>query len=127
MYNSYESPTTLNISERWERVLCYAFLWVGGLVMFIIERRNSNVRRHAAQSMLVFGSLSILLWVFSSLGWLFGHIPLLGWLFVAGFGAVHGIIFTVGVILFVLLIVMALLTPNFFLPLGRTYHRLIGN
>jgi hypothetical protein len=33
----------------------------------------------------------------------------------------------VGVILFVLLIVMALLTPNFFLPLGRTYHRLIGN
>ena len=68
MYNRYEGPTSLNISVRWERVLCYVFGWLSGLVMFIIERENRNVRRHAAQSMLVFGGLNILGWLVGILG-----------------------------------------------------------
>lgn len=74
MYNRYESPTTLGIPERWERVLCYAFGWLSGLVLLIVEQRNHNVRRHAAQSVMVFGALSILAFVVATLG---GHA---GWL-----------------------------------------------
>lgn len=127
MYNSYGSRTSLGLSERWERVLCYVFFWLSGLVMFIIERENQNVRRHAAQSMLVFGGLSILGWIVSMLGGLFGHIWVIGPLFGLGFGFIGWILGLVGIILYILLLVMAFLTPNFFLPLGRTYNRLIGN
>ena len=127
MYNSYGSPTTLNISERWERVLCYAFLWPGALVMFIIERRNRTVRRHAAQSMLVFGTLNILYWIVGALSGLFGHVwvigPAIGWII----GLLGLPILIVTGILWLFLMFMALMSPNFFLPLGRTFQRLIGN
>lgn len=126
MYNSYGSRTTLGISERWERVLCYVFGWLSGLVMFLIERENHNVRRHAAQSMLVFGGLSILGSIVSILGHLFGGIWVIGPLFALGFGFVGWILGLVGIILWALFLVMAFLTPNFFLPLGRTYDRLLG-
>lgn len=127
MYNSYGSPTTLNISERWERVLCYAFGWLSGLVMFVIERRNSNVRRHAAQSMLVFGTLNILLWIVGTISGLFGHIWVVGWLLGGAIGILSWPIWIVTIVLWLLLMFMALMTPSFFLPLGRTYRRLIGN
>jgi uncharacterized membrane protein len=127
MYNSYGSPTTLNISERWERVLSYAFLWPGALVMFIIERRNRTVRRHAAQSMLVFGTLNILWWLVGAVSGLVGHFwvigPAIGWVI----GLLGLPVLIVTGILWLFLMFMALMTPDFFLPLGRTYRRLIGN
>lgn len=126
MYNRYEGPTSLNISVRWERVLCYVFGWLSGLVMFIIERENRNVRRHAAQSMLVFGGLNILGWLVGILGGWLGHIWVIGPLFGLGFGLVGWVIGAVVVVLYVVLLVMALLGRDFFLPLGRTYDRLLG-
>jgi uncharacterized membrane protein len=38
--------------------LCYAGWWVTGLVFLFAERRNQEVRFHAAQSLVVFGVLS---------------------------------------------------------------------
>lgn len=126
MYNRYEGPTVLNIPVRWERVLCYAFGWLSGLVMFIIERENHNVRRHAAQSMIVFGGLSILLWIANTLGGLLGGIWVIGFLFSGAFWLVAAAIILVGIVLYVALMLMALLGNDFFLPLGRTYERLLG-
>lgn len=124
MYNSYESPTSLGIAERWERVLCYALGWISGLVMLIVERENRNVRRHATQSMLVFGGISLLLLAVSIVGGLFGAIPLIGWLFAALFWLVGHAIWIAAGILWLVLLVMAYARPNFFLPLGRTFARL---
>jgi uncharacterized membrane protein len=132
MYNSYEGPTTLGIAERWERVLCYAlgFIpvlgWISGLVMLIIEQKNHNVRRHAAQSMIVFGALGILGFLVVLLSGLLGWIPLLGGVFGILFWVVGRAIWVVGIVLWLLLLVMAYARPNFFLPLGRTYERLLG-
>jgi uncharacterized membrane protein len=42
-------------------VLCYAGWWVTGLVFLFAERRHSEVRFHAAQSLIVFGALSVAL------------------------------------------------------------------
>ena len=66
MYNynrrgQLSSPTVFGISEKWERVLCYVFGWVSGLVMLLIEHKNATVRRHAIQSIVVFGFISIVL------------------------------------------------------------------
>ena len=126
MYNRYEGPTVLNIPVRWERVLCYAFGWLSGLVMFIIEHENHNVRRHAAQSMIVFGGLSILGWIAGTLGGLFGHIWVIGPLFGGLFWLVGAAIVLVGIVLYIVLMLMALLGNDFFLPFGRTYERLLG-
>jgi uncharacterized membrane protein len=126
MYNSYEGPTTLGIAERWERVLCYALGWLSGIVLLIVEQRNHTVRRHAAQSMIVFGTLSILAWIVSLLHSLFGAIPFLGFFFGLGFGLLGWAIGALIVVLWLVLMVMAYSRPNFFLPLGRTYERLLG-
>ena len=80
MYNQrgqYSAPTVLGIDEKWERVLCYVFGWVTGLIFLVIEQKNATVRRHAWQSIVVFGTLSIAALV---LGWM-SNIILIGLLF----------------------------------------------
>jgi len=69
-------PTTTPLSGRTEAILSYALWWVGGLVFFLIERKNRFVRFHAAQSFIFFGVVSVLLGVLQ----LISIIPLLGFL-----------------------------------------------
>lgn len=54
-------PTSTGVDARLASVLCYAGWWVTGLVFLFAERRHQNVRFHAAQSLIVFGVLSIAL------------------------------------------------------------------
>src|SRR5260370_24730296 len=123
MYNSYEGPTTLGIPERWERVLCYALFWLSGLVLLIVEQRNQNVRRHAAQSVLVFGTLSILLFVVGLFGGWFGAIPLLGFFFGFGFGLVAWLVKVGWFVLWLVLIVIDYARPTLHLAFGLTSAR----
>jgi len=55
------SFTTLGIDPRIEAVLCYVLGWVTGLIFFFLEKQNRQVRFHAMQSILFFGSLNILM------------------------------------------------------------------
>ena len=55
-----ESSST-GVDARLASVLCYAGWWVTGLVFLFAERRNNTVRFHAAQSLIVFGVLSVAL------------------------------------------------------------------
>src|SRR3989475_8357953 len=82
--------TTLGLDERLERVLVYplSFLfgwllpfgwllaWVPGLALLFLEK-NNNVRLHARQAMIVFGSLSVLQALVLFLQVLLAHIPVL--------------------------------------------------
>jgi uncharacterized membrane protein len=126
MYNSYEGPTVLGISEKWERVLCYALGWITGIVFLIIEQRNHNVRRHAVQSILVFGGLSLLITLAGILGTWLGGIFLIGGVFAFLFWLVGLALKVAFALLWVTLILMAYARPDFFLPLGTTYKRLLG-
>jgi uncharacterized membrane protein len=126
MYNSYEGPTVLGIPERWERVLCYALGWITGIVFLIVEQRNHNVRRHAAQSVIVFGGLSILAFVVGILGSALGGLPLIGLVFGVTFGLVGWVVKVATIILWLVLMIMAYSRPNFTLPFGRAYERLLG-
>jgi len=51
------------LDARLASVLCYAGWWVTGLVFLFAERQNMTVRFHAAQSLLVFGVLSVALFL----------------------------------------------------------------
>ena len=53
--------TSTGVDARLASVLCYAGWWVTGIVFLFAERRHSGVRFHAAQSIVVFGALSVAL------------------------------------------------------------------
>jgi uncharacterized membrane protein len=53
--------TSTGVDARLASMLCYAGWWVTGLVFLFAERRHPDVRFHAAQSLIVFGALSIAL------------------------------------------------------------------
>jgi uncharacterized membrane protein len=52
--------TSIGIRARTAGWLSYLFGWVTGLAFFLLEKENRFVRFHAMQSMLFFGSFSIL-------------------------------------------------------------------
>ena len=55
--------TSTGVDARLASVLCYAGWWVTGLVFLFAERRDMSVRFHAAQSLIVFGALSVALFL----------------------------------------------------------------
>lgn len=112
--NRLSSPTVLGIDERWERVLCYAFIWVSGLIFLVIETKNSNVRRHAWQSLIVFGTLSLVGAIVSLFGAGLSHLLLIGPLFGIVFGLIGGLIGFVTFALWILLMVLAFISPETF-------------
>ncbi|HEX8032551.1 MAG TPA: hypothetical protein VF510_01825 [Ktedonobacterales bacterium] len=120
--NRLSSPTVLGIDERWERVLCYVFGWVSGLIFLVIESRNSTVRRHAWQSLVVFGTLNLLGVIIGLFGGLLSHIWLIGPLFGLGFGLISGLIGLVSFVLWILLMVLAFMSPETFVRGPRSTY-----
>ena len=120
MYNynprgQLSSPTVLGIDERLERVLCYVGIWVTGLIFLVIEHKNRTVRRHALQSVIIFGALSLILAIINLFGGVLGSIFLIGWIFSLSFGLVHGLVWAAGAILWVLLMIGAYFSPATFI------------
>jgi len=58
-----DKSTSTGVDARLSSVLCYAGWWVTGLVFLFAERRDATVRFHAAQSLIVFGVLSVALFL----------------------------------------------------------------
>lgn len=120
--NEYSAPTTLGIPERWERVLTYLFGWVTGIIFLLIEQRNQTVRRHAAQSTVVFGVLGILGLVVKLLGAGLSHIWVVGPLFGFGFGAIGWLLGVVGFVAWIGLMILAFVSAKTFLS-GPRHER----
>jgi uncharacterized membrane protein len=124
MYDSSSHETSLGLDERWERVLCYLGLWVTGLIFMFAERKNQVVQRHARQSVVIFGGLSILWWLAGAFGGLLGGIPLIGFIF----GFVFGLLgWVVGLVIFVAwigLMLMAYSSPKT-LFVGPRWERIL--
>lgn len=58
-----DQPSSTGVDARLASVLCYAGWWVTGLVFLFAERQNAAVRFHAAQSLVVFGVISVALFL----------------------------------------------------------------
>ena len=124
MYDSSSSETSLGLDERWERVLCYALGWITGLIFLFAERKNQVVQRHARQSVIIFGALSVLWWLSGALGGLFGHIPLIGPVFGFVFGLLGGIVGLVTFVAWIGLMLMAFTSPKT-LFVGPRWERIL--
>jgi uncharacterized membrane protein len=58
--------TSTGVDARLSALLCYLAWWVSGLVFLVIEQEHRVVRFHAAQSMVLFGGLSVLIFLLSA-------------------------------------------------------------
>jgi uncharacterized membrane protein len=54
-------PTSTGVDARLSALLCYLAWWVSGIVFLVIEQQHRGVRFHAAQSIVLFGGLSMLM------------------------------------------------------------------
>ncbi|PCJ93050.1 MAG: hypothetical protein COA46_03560 [Porticoccaceae bacterium] len=52
--------TSLGTTEHIAIFLAYILGWISGLIILLIEKNNDRVRYHAAQSFIVFGSITII-------------------------------------------------------------------
>jgi uncharacterized membrane protein len=118
-----QKATTLGMQERTERVLSYLFFWVSGLFFFMLEK-NRNVRWHAAQSMLTFGSLFVLMFAVSLLQGTLSIIPLIGWVFAFGLGLLYQVLFWITILLWLWLMAMAFVRSDYKLPIVGDWVRL---
>ncbi|MBA3823258.1 MAG: hypothetical protein H0X24_05025 [Ktedonobacterales bacterium] len=123
----YSSPaTTLGLPEVAERVGAYLFVWVSGLLLLLFERRNQTVRHHARQSVLIFGTLSVIGFVLWGLGGVLHVIPLLGGLLALPFDLMGRLVTMLTWVLWVVMMVGAAINPSFRLPGTQRLERLIG-
>ena len=83
-------------------ILCYLLGWISGLVFYLIEKDSDFVRFHATQSVIVFGSLTVVSIVVQVL-------PFLGQL-------VGALMSLLSLALWIILMVKAALKERFKLP-----------
>ena len=98
------NKTSTGLEENIAGLLCYVLGWVSGLVFILIEKENKFVRFHAVQSIIVFGALTIASLV---LGW----IPVIG-------GFLTGVLWLLGVVLWIVLMIKAYQGTRYKLPLS---------
>jgi uncharacterized membrane protein len=60
-------PTSTGVEARLSALLCYTAWWLSALVFLVLEQQNRSVRFHAAQSMLLFGGLSVVIGLLTAL------------------------------------------------------------
>jgi len=97
-------------------LLSYVLGFVTGLVFFLIEKENKFVRFHAIQSMIVFGALFVSQ---IAVGILFAIFIMLRLGFMMPvFSFITGLLYLVGVILWVVLMVKAYQGETFKLPIA---------
>ena len=115
----HRKTTTLGLDERTERVLAYMFFWISG-IFFLVFEKNRNVRWHALQSTIVFGTLWLCMFAVSMLravlSVLLSIIPILGPVTSFGLALLFKMLLWITILLWLWLMLMALLQPNYRLP-----------
>ncbi len=62
-----EGPTSTGVEPRLSALLSYTAWWLSALVFLVIEQQHRGVRFHAAQSLILFGGLSVMIGLLSAL------------------------------------------------------------
>lgn len=96
------AKTSLGLDKNISAFLCYLLGWVSGLVIILIEKKDSFVRFHAMQSIITFGALTILSIISASMLYFLSFII--------------SLINLLGIVLWILLMVKAYQGEKFMLP-----------
>ena len=76
--------STTGLTSRTASVLSYLGWWVTGLIFWALERRDTAVRFHAAQSTITFGALALLIIILGLFGLVMLSFAPSGFLFFTG-------------------------------------------
>ena len=105
--------TSTELQPNIAGLLCYLGGWISGIIFLILEKKNRWVRFHAAQSIIVFGTLTVA-------GIILGWIPLFGPVF-------SSIISVTGFILWIILMIKAYNGEKYKLPwAGNVAENMVG-
>ena len=96
------SKSTTGLQPNIAGLLCYVVGWITGLVFILIEQKDGFVRFHAMQSIITFGSLTLI-------SLISGFIPFLG-------AFVAPLLSILGLILWIILMIKAFQNQRFKLP-----------
>ena len=102
-----KEKTSMNMEENIASALCYVFVWVTGIIFYILEKENKTVRFHALQSIIVFLPLTIIVGILQGI---LLFIPFIGW-------AISGLIGLLMFILWLILMLKAYQGEKFKLPI----------
>lgn len=103
-----KKASSTGLDENIAMFLSYLAGWVTGIVFYVIEKENRNVRFSAMQSIVVFGGLTAIMILCSIVSLILGSIPVLGHIFSFILWGVSTIAGIGGFILWVILIVKSL-------------------
>ena len=53
------SQSSIGLSQKTAIFISYLFCWISGLLILLLEKENQQVRFHAAQSVVIFGGLTL--------------------------------------------------------------------
>jgi uncharacterized membrane protein len=73
MSQNNSARTSMGLEPNIAGLLCYLGVWITGIIFYILEKDNMQVRFHAMHSMIIFGAITIAEIV---VGW----IPVIGWI-----------------------------------------------
>jgi len=111
--------TSTGLEANVAGLLCYVLGWVSGLVFILIEKENKFVRFHAVQSIVTFGSITVVSILLSILG----LIPFIG----VVFDIINWIIGLLAFVLWIVLMVKAYQGATYKLPwAGNIAEKRIG-
>lgn len=113
--------TTLGIPPNLAAALAYLLAWVSGIIVLLIEKDNRYVRFHAAQSVLVFGGLTVLGMLLPIAGNILGIIPLIGPIFKAILSIISFLLGLAALVTWVGLLLFALFGRDYRVPYLESY------
>jgi uncharacterized membrane protein len=97
-------------------LLSYVLGWITGLIFFLIEKENKFVRFHAAQSLVVFGALTVLQIALGIFSGILAAIHL--FILIRIITLLYPLIGLVGLVLWILLMIKAYQGEMFKLPIA---------
>ncbi|WP_317890238.1 DUF4870 domain-containing protein [Paenibacillus sabuli] len=101
------SRSSTGLDPKVAGLLCYAGIFVTGIIFLVLEKESRFVKFHAMQSIVVFGALTVI-------NLILGLIPFLGWL-------ASLVLTPLSFILWIVLMLMALQGKWFKLPYAGDY------
>src|SRR2546430_17313452 len=61
-------PATAGIDKKTGAILSYLLGWITGIIFLFVGKNDPDVKYHAAQSLVFFGGLTVIIWVLRILG-----------------------------------------------------------
>ena len=111
-----DSDIVGGLEENVAGALAYSLMLLTGLVFFLVEEDNEFVRFHAAQSIVVFGSIMGAMVATTVLGIVFGQIPFLGFVMGLVLLVVDLVLYLGALVLWIVLMIKAFQGERYELP-----------